>query len=137
MMGWGRSCDEEKTLERACSHLGHSVTSTVAAEDCVLQHNPVSQGAEEQLRRLGHRQGDIAGMWYKDPAIENYSIGLMMFLNDRDALEMIRITKGMGHAELFVVHNNGPEEGFLEIGYVDIRGVRREKTMIQWLSWTK
>ncbi|MED6154760.1 hypothetical protein PIB30_115808, partial [Stylosanthes scabra] len=61
-------------------------------------------------------------MWYKDPAVQDYSIGLKMFLDDEGALEMCRIADLRGHVELFVVHESGPEEGFPEIGYVDVGG---------------
>ncbi|MED6210090.1 hypothetical protein PIB30_060865 [Stylosanthes scabra] len=47
--------------------------------------------AEEQIRRLG--DDDVAALWYKDLAIENMSIGLRMFLNDRDALAMVKIAQ--------------------------------------------
>ncbi|MED6153533.1 hypothetical protein PIB30_102907, partial [Stylosanthes scabra] len=78
--------------------------------------------AEEHLNRFGYPKSDIAAMWYKDPAVHDYSIGLRMFLDDDDALEMCRITAQRGHVELFVVHESGPEEGFPEIGYVDVGG---------------
>ncbi|MED6112691.1 hypothetical protein PIB30_063822 [Stylosanthes scabra] len=78
--------------------------------------------ALEQLRRLGHEDGDVAAMWYKDPAVHDYSIGLRMFLDNFDALEMVRIGVERGHVELFVVHKDAPEEGFPEIGYLDVGG---------------
>ncbi|MED6216659.1 hypothetical protein PIB30_009545 [Stylosanthes scabra] len=78
--------------------------------------------AEEQLRRLGHEDDDISAMWYKDPAVEDYSIGLRQFVTDADALEMVRIGVERGHVELFVVHEDAPKEGFPEIGYIDVHG---------------
>ncbi|MED6153210.1 hypothetical protein PIB30_099520, partial [Stylosanthes scabra] len=78
--------------------------------------------AEEEVVRVGHDKSDIAALWYKDPAIEDPSIGLKMFLDDKDALEMCRIAAVRGHVEMFVVHQDGPEEGFPEIGYVDVGG---------------
>ncbi|MED6211161.1 hypothetical protein PIB30_070995 [Stylosanthes scabra] len=60
------------------------------ADDGVLQHKTVSQG---------------------DPAIQDYSIGLRMFLNDADAIEIVRIGVKRKHVELFVVHEDAPEEG--------------------------
>ncbi|MED6205870.1 hypothetical protein PIB30_021661 [Stylosanthes scabra] len=76
--------------------------------------------ADEKVRRLG--DDDVAAMWYKDPSIANMSIGLRMFLEDSDALEMVRIAQLRGHVELFVVHDDYPEEGFPEIGYIDVGG---------------
>ncbi|MED6115360.1 hypothetical protein PIB30_089699 [Stylosanthes scabra] len=78
--------------------------------------------AAEQLCRLGHEDGDVAAMWYKDPAIQDYSIGLRMFLDNADALDIVRIGVERGHVELFVVHKDAPGEGFPEIGYVDVGG---------------
>ncbi|MED6143706.1 hypothetical protein PIB30_008347 [Stylosanthes scabra] len=78
--------------------------------------------AEEQLRRLGHEDDDISAMWYKDPAVEDYSVGLRQFVKDADALKMVRIGVERGHVELFVVHEDAPEEGFPEIGYIDVPG---------------
>ncbi|MED6197290.1 hypothetical protein PIB30_055296 [Stylosanthes scabra] len=78
--------------------------------------------AEEQLVRLGHEKSDIAALWFKNPAIADLSIGLRMFLDDKNALEMVRIAAQRGHVELFVVHHDGPEERFLEIGYIDVGG---------------
>ncbi|MED6125435.1 hypothetical protein PIB30_068487 [Stylosanthes scabra] len=65
--------------------------------------------ADEQVRRLG--DDDVAALWYKDPTIHNMSIELRMFLNDEDALEMVRIAQLRGHVELFVVHNQDPKKG--------------------------
>ncbi|MED6198242.1 hypothetical protein PIB30_064297 [Stylosanthes scabra] len=76
--------------------------------------------ADEQVRRLG--DDDVAALWYKDPSIHNMSIGLRMFLNDEDAIEMVRIAQLRGSVELFVVHDQDPEEGFPEIGYIDVGG---------------
>ncbi|MED6127026.1 hypothetical protein PIB30_084113 [Stylosanthes scabra] len=77
--------------------------------------------ADEQVRRLGDE--DVAALWYKDPAIEDFSIGLRMLLNDKDALDMARIAEQRRNVELFVVHEDNPEEGFPEIGYIDVGGV--------------
>ncbi|MED6118318.1 hypothetical protein PIB30_001547 [Stylosanthes scabra] len=77
---------------------------------------------EEQLRRLGHEDDDISAMWYKDPAVEDYSVGLRQLVKDVDALEMVRIGVERGHVELFVVHEDAPEENFPEIGYIDVHG---------------
>ncbi|MED6196736.1 hypothetical protein PIB30_050091 [Stylosanthes scabra] len=52
--------------------------------------------AEEQISRLGTHKSDISAMWYKNPAIGDYSVGLRMFLNDRDALDMCRIAAERG-----------------------------------------
>ncbi|MED6220695.1 hypothetical protein PIB30_047310, partial [Stylosanthes scabra] len=99
---------------------------TIEGEDGVLRHSIVSRGHfgyvdyEEQLRRLGDREEDIAALWYKDLTIEDYFIGLRMFLNDRDALAIVTIAEQRGHVELFVVHEDSPEEGFPEIEYVDV-----------------
>ncbi|MED6120886.1 hypothetical protein PIB30_025040 [Stylosanthes scabra] len=76
--------------------------------------------ADEQVRRLG--DDDVAALWYKDPTIHNMLIGLRMFLNDEDAIEMVRIAQLRRHVELFVVHDQDPEEGFPEIGYIDVGG---------------
>ncbi|MED6158282.1 hypothetical protein PIB30_031339 [Stylosanthes scabra] len=78
--------------------------------------------AKEQLLRFGHDKSDIAAMWYKDSAIKDCSIGLMMFINDRDSLEMLRIAEERGHVELFVVQYDEPKERFPKIGYVDAGG---------------
>ncbi|MED6107791.1 hypothetical protein PIB30_017494 [Stylosanthes scabra] len=78
--------------------------------------------AEEQLRRLGHVDEGIYAMWYKDPAIEDYSVGLRMFVKDTDALEMVRIRVERGHVELLLVHDDAPEDGFPKIGYVNVPG---------------
>ncbi|MED6121113.1 hypothetical protein PIB30_027183 [Stylosanthes scabra] len=45
--------------------------------------------AEEQLARFGHAKEDKAAMWYKDPQVTEYEIGLMLFDSDRAALDMI------------------------------------------------
>ncbi|MED6222211.1 hypothetical protein PIB30_062172 [Stylosanthes scabra] len=45
-----------------------------------------------------------------------------MFLNDADALEMVRIGVERGYVELFAVHDDVPKYGFPEIGYVDVPG---------------
>ncbi|MED6159262.1 hypothetical protein PIB30_040723 [Stylosanthes scabra] len=66
-------------------------------------------GYVDGIRRLGDE--DVAALWYKDPAIENMSIGLRMFLNDKNALNMVKIAEQRGHVELFVVHEDNPEEG--------------------------
>ncbi|MED6224156.1 hypothetical protein PIB30_081124 [Stylosanthes scabra] len=60
--------------------------------------------AEEQLTRFGHAKEDIAAMWYKDPQVAEYEIGLMAFDSDRVALDMVRIAEEKGYVELFVVH---------------------------------
>ncbi|MED6116123.1 hypothetical protein PIB30_097125 [Stylosanthes scabra] len=78
--------------------------------------------AEEQLRRLGYEDDDFSAMWYKDQAVEDYSVGLRQFVKDANALEMVRIGVERGHVELFVVHEDAPEEGFPEIGYIDVPG---------------
>ncbi|MED6114938.1 hypothetical protein PIB30_085385 [Stylosanthes scabra] len=57
--------------------------------------------AAEQLLRLGYDKEDIAQI---------------------DALEIVRITEDKGHVDLFVLHEDGPEKGFPEIGYVDVGG---------------
>ncbi|MED6170002.1 hypothetical protein PIB30_026458 [Stylosanthes scabra] len=77
--------------------------------------------AEEQLARFGVDKDDIAAMWYKDPQIAQYEIGLMCFELDRAALDMVRIAQQSGYVELFVVHE-GDQEGFPEIGYIDVGG---------------
>ncbi|MED6191189.1 hypothetical protein PIB30_113703, partial [Stylosanthes scabra] len=74
--------------------------------------------AEEQLSRFGVDKDDIAAMWYKDPQVAQYEIGLMCFDSDRAALDMVRIAQQSGYVELFVVHE-GDQEGFPEIGYID------------------
>ncbi|MED6144031.1 hypothetical protein PIB30_011533 [Stylosanthes scabra] len=74
---------------------------------------------DKQVRRLG--DDDFAALWYKDPSIHNMSIGLRMFLNGKDALAMVRISQLRGHVELFVGHDEYPEEEFPEIGYIDVR----------------
>ncbi|MED6176111.1 hypothetical protein PIB30_084751 [Stylosanthes scabra] len=78
--------------------------------------------AEEQLCRFGYPKSDTVAMWYKDPVIQDYSVGLRMFLGDKDALEMVRITEQRGYVELFVVHEGGEGNEFPEIGYVDVGG---------------
>ncbi|MED6116316.1 hypothetical protein PIB30_099185, partial [Stylosanthes scabra] len=77
--------------------------------------------AEEQLSRFGVDKDDIAAMWYKDPQVAQYEIGLMCFDSDRAALDMVRIAQQSGYVELFVVHE-GDQEGFPEIGYIDVGG---------------
>ncbi|MED6163774.1 hypothetical protein PIB30_083295 [Stylosanthes scabra] len=76
---------------------------------------------EEQITRFGHAKEDIAAMWYKDPQVAEYEIGLMAFDSDRAALDMVRIAEERGYVELFVVHE-GDQEGFPEIGYIDVGG---------------
>ncbi|MED6128162.1 hypothetical protein PIB30_094953 [Stylosanthes scabra] len=77
--------------------------------------------ADEQLTRFGYAKADIAAMWYKDPQVAEYDIGLMMFDSDRDALEMVRIDEERDYVELFVVHE-GDQQGFPEVGYIDVGG---------------
>ncbi|MED6144735.1 hypothetical protein PIB30_018410 [Stylosanthes scabra] len=72
------------------------------------------------VRRLG--DDDVAAMWYKDPSIEDMSIGLKMFLDDKYALAMVRIARQRGYVQLYVVHDADPEERFPEIGYIDVGG---------------
>ncbi|MED6216220.1 hypothetical protein PIB30_005482, partial [Stylosanthes scabra] len=76
--------------------------------------------ADEQIRRLG--DDDVAAMWYKDPAIENMSIGLRMFLNDRDALAMVRIAVQEGMWNSLLSMKMTLKKGFSEIGYIDVWG---------------
>ncbi|MED6125076.1 hypothetical protein PIB30_065118, partial [Stylosanthes scabra] len=78
--------------------------------------------AEEQLSWFGHPKSDIYSMWCKDPAVVNLLVGLVQFLNDVDALEMVRIAQKRGLVELFMVHGDGAAEGSPEIGYVDVGG---------------
>ncbi|MED6211744.1 hypothetical protein PIB30_076586 [Stylosanthes scabra] len=98
----------------------------VGGEELIIEENDSDFWcifvAEEQIVRLGHDRSDIAALWYKDPAIEDLSLGLMMFLDDKNALKMCRIAAERGHVEMFVVHQDGPEEGFPEIGYIDVGG---------------
>ncbi|MED6193915.1 hypothetical protein PIB30_023580 [Stylosanthes scabra] len=61
-------------------------------------------------------------MWYKDSEYKDLATGLREFRNDRDTLDMVRLAKERGSVELYVVHNNREEEGFSEIGYVDVGG---------------
>ncbi|MED6209000.1 hypothetical protein PIB30_050356 [Stylosanthes scabra] len=60
-------------------------------------------------------------MWYKDPQVAQYEIGLMWFDLDRATLDMVRIAQQSGYVELFVVHE-GDQEGFPKIGYIDVGG---------------
>ncbi|MED6155835.1 hypothetical protein PIB30_009043 [Stylosanthes scabra] len=107
-------------------HFGHvdGVIRYIGGEKLVIGDNDSDFWsvfeADEQVRRLG--DDVVAALWYKDPTIHNMSIGLRMFLNDEDAIEMVRIAQLRGHVELFVVHDQDPEEGFPEIGYIDVGG---------------
>ncbi|MED6109879.1 hypothetical protein PIB30_037628 [Stylosanthes scabra] len=47
--------------------------------------------AEEQLAHQGVDRSHISAMWYKDPQVVEFDIGLMQFENDRDAIEMVRL----------------------------------------------
>ncbi|MED6196236.1 hypothetical protein PIB30_045567 [Stylosanthes scabra] len=98
----------------------------VGGEELIIEENDSDFWcvfeAEEQLVRLGHEKSEIVALWFKDPAIADLSVGLRIFLDDKDALEMVRIAAQRGHVELFVVHHDGHEEGFPEIGYIDVGG---------------
>ncbi|MED6134044.1 hypothetical protein PIB30_033871 [Stylosanthes scabra] len=74
------------------------------------------------LSRFGYPKSDIYTMWYKDPAIDDLSSGLVQFIGDRDALEMIRIAIERRSVELYVVHEHDNQEVFPEIGYIDVGG---------------
>ncbi|MED6114094.1 hypothetical protein PIB30_077009 [Stylosanthes scabra] len=94
---------------KGLSQNGLTVTATLPGgsgveEDGVLRHKSASQGV------------------FQDPAVVDLSVGLVQFLNDVDALEIVRIAQERGLVELFVVHGDGAAEGFPEIGYVDVGG---------------
>ncbi|MED6132229.1 hypothetical protein PIB30_017306 [Stylosanthes scabra] len=89
--------------------------------------------AQEYLRHLDVDDKYVSAMWYKDSLEEDFSVGLMQFENDRDALEMVRIGELRGYVELYVVHTGREPEGFPEIGYIDVggkRGWRRKKVLL-------
>ncbi|MED6155725.1 hypothetical protein PIB30_007590, partial [Stylosanthes scabra] len=73
------------------------------------------------LRRFGYEMEDLAALWYKSPAENVFETALHQFLDDEDALEMVRIARTHGHVELYVVHD-GVDEGFPEVGYIDVGG---------------
>ncbi|MED6212373.1 hypothetical protein PIB30_082634, partial [Stylosanthes scabra] len=86
--------------------------------------------AEEQLRHLGIKKRSICAMWYKDPEVEAFDIGLIQFENDRDAIDMVRLGMLRGYVELYVVHSDREIEWFSEIGYIDVGGMMWEKAML-------
>ncbi|MED6121855.1 hypothetical protein PIB30_033970 [Stylosanthes scabra] len=88
--------------------------------DLTVYHGSYFGYVNGVMRRFGYSEDDIEVMWYKDPEEDDYSIGLRMFLSDNDALEMVRIAVERGHVELFVVHDDVHEDGFPEIGYIDV-----------------
>ncbi|MED6212657.1 hypothetical protein PIB30_085597 [Stylosanthes scabra] len=82
--------------------------------------------ALEQLTRFRYAKDNIAAMRYKDPTVNQFEIGLMMFDSDRAALDMVAVAEDRGYVELLIVHD-GEQEGFPEIGYIDVGGIRRGK----------
>ncbi|MED6161632.1 hypothetical protein PIB30_062587 [Stylosanthes scabra] len=78
--------------------------------------------AEEQLRHFSYEMEDLAALWYKSPAENVLEIALHQFLDDGDALEMVRIARMHGHVELYVVHDE-VDEGFPEAAYIDVGGI--------------
>ncbi|MED6116072.1 hypothetical protein PIB30_096653 [Stylosanthes scabra] len=78
--------------------------------------------AEEQLSRFCYPKSDIYAMWYKDPTVDDLAGGLVQFIGDRDALEMVRITLERGSVKLYMVHEHDNQESFPEIGYIDVGG---------------
>ncbi|RYR75794.1 hypothetical protein Ahy_A01g000375 [Arachis hypogaea] len=81
--------------------------------------------AYEELRQFGYLKSTIVTLWSKDPNKDDFESNLKLLKGDSNAIEMCNIAKLKGFVDLFVVHEVGDAEEFLEVGYINVGGDTR------------